>query len=167
MLLRDLINGLSSLIFPPVCKSCNKRIDSNRDVICGECWNGLVRVDKEIFLQKEIPENINKVYAIFQFDDLFQKIVHALKYQGNNSIGVELGKRMSIYVEPEMVNKEGVIFVPIPLHPIKHREHIRDGDIDPGIWNEHFKFLIVYFPYFHLTNLKKIGWKADIIPNLP
>lgn len=122
MLLKDLINGLSSLIFPPVCKSCNKRIDSNMNIICNECWNGLVRVDKEIFLQKEIPENINKVYAIFQFDDLFQKIIHALKYQGNNSIGVELGKRMSKYVEPEMVNKERGMFVPVPLHPIKYRE---------------------------------------------
>ncbi len=122
MLLKDLINGLSSLVFPPICKSCNKRIDSNKDVICGECWNRLERVDTGLFLHREIPENIDKVFAIFQFDDLFKKIVHALKYQGNKSIGVELGKQMSIFIKPEMIKKDESAFVPIPLHPIKHRE---------------------------------------------
>jgi len=122
MILKDLINGLSSLLFPPICKSCNKRIDSNKDVICRECWNRLERVDSDFFLHKEIPENIDNVFAIFKFDDLFKKIVHALKYQGNKSIGVELGKQMSIFIETEMIKKDESVFVPIPLHPIKYRE---------------------------------------------
>ena len=122
MLLKDLINGLSSLVFPPICKSCDRRIDSNKDVICRECWNRLECVDSALFSHKEIPENIDKVFAIFQFNDLFRKIVHALKYQGNKSIGFELGKQMSIFIKPEMIKKDESAFVPIPLHPIKYRE---------------------------------------------
>jgi ComF family protein len=122
MLIKELLNGLISLIFPPICKSCDKRIDSGRSVICNACWNALKNVDKDLLSKKEIPENIDEIYAVYLFDDLFQKIVHALKYQGTESIGIEIGKRMSNFINPSLLSEDKSVLIPIPLHPIKHRE---------------------------------------------
>lgn len=122
MFIKELLNGLTSLIFPPICKSCDRRIDSSASVICNACWDTLKTVDKSLLPKIETSGNIDEIYAVYLFDDLFQKIVHALKYQGNESIGIELGKRMSSFINPFMPSKNKAALVPIPLHPIKHRE---------------------------------------------
>ncbi|HPC36315.1 MAG TPA: ComF family protein [Candidatus Marinimicrobia bacterium] len=119
---KTLASGVTSLLFPPICKSCEKRMDSNAGPICPDCWQKLQLFSAEEMKNKNIPENLDLVWPVFLFDDLFQKIIHALKYQGNISIGYEIGQRMALHLPPEVIDFPSALFVPIPLHPIKLRE---------------------------------------------
>ncbi len=119
---KTLVTGVTSLLFPPICKGCEKRMDSNVGLICADCWQKLQLFPAEAIKNKIIPESLDQVWPVFLFDELFQKIIHALKYQGNVSIGYKIGQQMALYLPTEIKTLQPSIFVPIPLHPIKLRE---------------------------------------------
>jgi len=118
----DAYNGFLSLFFTPLCLVCDKRLENPKSVICDDCWNKLQPIPREKSLNINFPENLDDVVSVFVFNELFQKIVHPLKYQGKRSIGVELGVRMSGYLHLENIDKSSAVLTPIPLHPIKMRE---------------------------------------------
>lgn len=97
-------------------------MEPEQGVICNDCWQKLSLFPSEELKTKNIPQSLELVWPVFLFDDLFQKIVHALKYQGNVSLGRELGRRMADHLPPNFNDYRPVLFVPIPLHPIKFRE---------------------------------------------
>ena len=119
---KTLVTGVTSLLFPPICKGCEKRMDSSSGLICADCWQKLQLFPVEAIKNKIIPESLDQVWPVFLFDELFQKIIHALKYQGNVSIGYKIGQQMALYLPTEIKTLQPSIFVPIPLHPIKLRE---------------------------------------------
>jgi len=119
---KTLVTGVTSLLFPPICKGCEKRMDSNVGLICADCWQKLQLFPAEAIKNKIIPESLDQVWSVFLFDELFQKIIHALKYQGNVSIGYEIGRRMALHLPSEIKDLQSACYVPIPLHPIKLRE---------------------------------------------
>jgi len=97
-------------------------MESGQGVICADCWQQLELFPTEELQTKNIPESLDLVWPVFLFNDLFQKIVHALKYQGNVSLGRELGRRMAAHLPFDFDKYQPDLFVPIPLHPIKLRE---------------------------------------------
>ena len=119
---KALYTGFSTILFPPICKGCNHRIVSNEEIFCSECWSKLLPIPEDVLSEKEIPEYVDNIYAVFQFDDIFQNIVHALKYQSNPSIGIELGIRVGEFLKTSIFSMDKTVLVPIPLHPAKHRE---------------------------------------------
>ncbi|MFH1213323.1 MAG: ComF family protein [Candidatus Neomarinimicrobiota bacterium] len=121
-LIKDFLNGLSALFFPPICKGCEQRMAVAQGVICADCWQKLKLFPPEVLKTKIIPESLVAVWPVYLFDDLLQKIVHALKYQGNISLGHELGERMGQNLPQEISGLRAALLVPIPLHPIKLRE---------------------------------------------
>lgn len=121
-LIQDILDGLSSLFFPPICKGCGQRMDANEGVVCEKCWQKLCLFPPDELQKKIIPANLEFVWPVFQFDEIFQRIVHALKYQENVSLGYELGRRMAYHLPPQFRDYEPIVLVPIPLHPIKLRE---------------------------------------------
>lgn len=87
-----------------------------------DCWSHLQSLTATDRKRKESPEFLDDIIPVFVFDDLFQKIVHALKYQGIRSIGIRLGKLMSEFLRSNISAPDQCILIPIPLHPIKYRE---------------------------------------------
>jgi len=122
MWLSNLLMGISNLVFPPLCKSCDRRMPSNRAVICDQCWDKLPLFDPVEFRKKPVPEFLDNIVSVFLFDDLFQAIVHALKYQGNPSIGRRMGLEMARHLEAATLVNTTTVLLPVPLHPIKRRE---------------------------------------------
>jgi len=120
--IKDFLNGLSSFFFPPICKGCERRIEPEAGVVCAECWRKLQPFPAVELRAKTIPEGLDAIWPVFLFDDLFQKIVHALKYQGNISLGYELGRRMAGHLPSDFQEYQPVIFVPVSLYPVKLRE---------------------------------------------
>ncbi|PIS30774.1 MAG: hypothetical protein COT43_00950 [Candidatus Marinimicrobia bacterium CG08_land_8_20_14_0_20_45_22] len=115
-------SGILSLFFTPLCLVCNQRLENHKAVVCDECWNKLQPIPLGRSIRRNFSENLDVVMSVFAFDELFQKIVHALKYQGKQSIGVELGVRMSGFLHLENIDVFSAVLTPIPLHPIKMRE---------------------------------------------
>lgn len=119
----QIIKGGISLIFPPICIGCDEKLDNLNEVFCEKCWNSLIPLKQDFIDKKTIPDNLEFVLAIWLFDDLFQKIIHTLKYQMHPSIGSKMGKLIGekLFIDFELYKKNTVI-IPIPLHPIKLRE---------------------------------------------
>ena len=111
-----------------MCIACSKHLHDGNQKVCIDCWKAIPQVTKYLPLYQEarlklISEgNISDLVSCFVFDKEgpFQHIVHALKYRGYKSIGVELGMRIGETLKEW--NLEVDILIPVPLHHIKHRE---------------------------------------------
>jgi len=120
-LFRELGQGISSLFFPAVCIVCNQRLAAAESLVCGNCWRKLKPLSGDIVEEKQIPENLDSILPVFEFDDTIQTIIHGLKYRGYKSLGVQLGKLIAGQL-PQDFFQDGTILIPVPLHPIKKRE---------------------------------------------
>jgi len=122
MINRDFLSGLSSLVFPPVCKVCEKRLYESGEFVCRDCWESLVVADRDTLLRKKIPEHLDAVCSMYVFDENMQKIIHALKYRKYQTLGFQLGKRLGLHLAESPDYCERALLVPVPLHPVKLRE---------------------------------------------
>lgn len=120
-LFRDLGQGISSLLFPAVCIVCNQRLEPAETLVCRCCWDKLNKLPDDIIKEKQIPESLDSIRPVFEFDDRIQAIIHGLKYRGYKSLGVRLGKIVADQLRPDFFH-DGTILIPVPLHPIKKRE---------------------------------------------
>ena len=121
-LLNYFFQGIISLIFPPLCIICDIRLTYEK-VICTQCWDKLQTANQELIDSKKLPDLIDKLYAAFLFDETFQKIIHALKYSKNKSIGTKIGELSAQNLSSNFKNmSDKTLLIPIPLHPVKYRE---------------------------------------------
>jgi len=116
----DIGIGIASLLFPNICLICEERISSSV-LVCDECWGKLKPNSEEVIRSKNIPENLDSVYPVFEFNDEIQTIIHNMKYAGRRSLARELGRRVAWYIPAGFINSDAVL-VPIPLFPVKRRE---------------------------------------------
>lgn len=121
-LVQFLKQGILSLLFPPYCLVCDRRQESTETRVCAECWRSLVPCPPEMQAEKELPPYLDAIYSVFIFDDKMQLIIHALKYNGYRSLGLELGRLVGRKLKARFTLDGMTTLVPIPLHPIKQRE---------------------------------------------
>jgi ComF family protein len=57
---------------------------------------------------------------VFAKEGVFQHVAHALKYDGNESVGRELGRRIGQTMVEWGIRAD--VLIPIPLHKVKQRE---------------------------------------------
>jgi ComF family protein len=115
-------------IFPPVCISCKRLLADGSIRVCKECWNSIERVTRvhPLFIEtreKLIAEGaVSDLVSQFVFakEGVFQHIAHALKYDGNESVGRELGRKIGQTMVEWGVQTD--VLIPIPLHKVKQRE---------------------------------------------
>jgi len=121
MIASEFYYGLVSLLFPAICTVCDQRIDEPNRVVCHNCWSNLKVLSTDIVKTKQIPEKLDTILPVFEFDDTIQKIIHGLKYSGYKSSGVHFGRLMAAQLPQDFLLKDSVL-MPVPLHPIKKRE---------------------------------------------
>ncbi len=125
---RNLINPLVDFLFPPVCISCQKLLNDHQRRVCEDCWNGIGRITKDYPLYKETRDKLFAVGTlsdlvscyVFEAESGIQRIAHAMKYEGFESLGVELGRRLGTEMNELRVFAD--VLIPIPLHKRKLRE---------------------------------------------
>jgi len=115
-----------SLLYPKVCINCNCGLTKKEEHLCLTCELSLPKsqylANKAELLKKfAFQRKVIGAYAYLDFikDGIVQKLIHGLKYQGKQSLGVWLGQRFG----KEMMNRVGQIdlIVPIPLHASRMR----------------------------------------------
>lgn len=120
--------SLLDFIYPPFCLSCSDSLPDGRQRVCVRCWNAIGRSSRDLplfletrkkLLTSELVDDLVSCF-VFEKEGPFQHIAHALKYQGYESLGLELGRRLgTVFREWELA---GDMLVPIPLHRRKQRE---------------------------------------------
>jgi predicted amidophosphoribosyltransferase len=67
---------------------------------------------------------ISRAKSCFFFEEggVLQKIIHALKYEGMRSLGIQLGKHLGEAVLVDDWLRFADVLIPVPLHKTKQRE---------------------------------------------
>lgn len=126
--LQSLLDSILDFIYPPLCLSCGRLLDSSREHVCPECWSAIKPVTPDSFLFLEtrnklldssVADGLLSLF-IFEKEGPFQKIAHALKYSGVQQLGIELGRRLGSLIQAEGISAD--VLVPVPLHKRKLRE---------------------------------------------
>jgi len=111
-------------IFPPVCFFCDSQLENNRKVVCKSCWakqKFLTSSEIQKTTKVIINTNINEINILYDFTDEFQNIIHLLKYERCLTIGKYYSNELLLKFKEPFFKKYDFI-LPIPLHPVKHRE---------------------------------------------
>ncbi len=98
----------------------------NERRICSRCWNTLslvkeqdhtFRVLSKRFAEGGVIEGLAALYY-FEKNGLLQSLAHFLKYEEMTSVGVELGRRLSV----RLSGAQHDAIIPVPLNRRKERE---------------------------------------------
>lgn len=124
-----MFSEILSLIYPHVCLSCKKPLRKSDQHICRGCKRQLPKTN--FTSRKENPvmkllwgkAEVQHASSIFYFNkgNRMQKLMHQLKYKGQEKLGEELGEIMGqeLLKEKSYQDIDGII--PIPLHISKYR----------------------------------------------
>lgn len=118
-----------SLLYPNLCASCNATLYKGEREICTRCRSYLPYTrfhnDKEnpvaqLFWGRIQVENAT-AYFVFRKGSRFRKILHKIKYQNMQSLGIEVGRWFGKELSETEFNTVDCI-VPVPLHPGKFQK---------------------------------------------
>jgi ComF family protein len=125
-----LINDFMSLIYPRSCEACEEVLFEHEQFICNACLLTLPKSNYHLnpnnpismALAGRVP--VKNATCLFEFEKQgrVQKLLHALKYEDQQTLGEFMGKQLF----QSAVNSaffEGIdVIVPVPLHPNKLKQ---------------------------------------------
>ena len=117
------------LMFPNLCVVCGNNLQKNEHQLCLSCLVDIPRTNYHLIEENPIEKRFwGKVpvyratsYFFFQKGSSFQKLLHILKYKGNNEIGLIMGKYAAVDLldAPDFASID--LIIPVPLHPKKQK----------------------------------------------
>jgi len=132
---RSLLKRLISVIFPPLCVNCRRRIEDG--ALCGNCEN-LIEIRSGFACPecgRRLPEAGNVCHEKAKFilaaaapyeNPAVRELICALKYQRIKTVLEPISKITSKYIEKTIGNPKfetgNFVLISIPLHPEKERE---------------------------------------------
>ncbi len=124
----QLASSIIDFIYPPVCISCQALIPDGSQRVCESCWRAVRAVTADLPLYQETKArlleegHIDNLVSCFLFEKEgpLQFIIHALKYQQYESLGLDLGRRIGRVISERQENID--VIIPVPLHKVKQRE---------------------------------------------
>mgnify|MGYP006073677089 FL=1 len=129
MWISSLFDDFISLIYPKICLGCNNSLLKHEQCICTVCQFHIPKTNhfkiKENDLQKLFwgKVQLDHSAALYEFvkDSPLQKMIHALKYEENQEVGIYLGKQIAYEIEESLFFKDIDYIIPVPLHPKKEK----------------------------------------------
>ena len=127
-LIRAFFGSVLDFIYPPLCLCCGNLIGDGERNVCAGCWESLKRVESDptLFgqtrsklLTSGVVDDLLSLY-VFEKEGSFQRIIHAVKYSGTGSLGIDLGRRLGQKIKKHDVTADALL--PVPLHKRKLRE---------------------------------------------
>lgn len=121
---------LISLFFPRTCAGCSHSLFRDEQVLCMKCLFHLPSTgfeqDPENVVARAFWGRVELGFALagfaFRKGNLIQKLVHRLKYRGDQALGEYLGRLLAGKLG-KMEDIGSIDFiVPVPLHPKKLRK---------------------------------------------
>lgn len=119
-----------NIIFPRFCTSCQNTLLDKEDIFCGFCINELAFTRFHYTNDKSV---LNKFYGLlkveqatsflyFEKKGITQRILHQLKYKGNQEIGRYFGEWFGRELN-EIESYQNIDYViPVPLHKTRMRK---------------------------------------------
>jgi competence protein ComFC len=122
-----IIKDFFHLFYPKICVGCDLKLVENELVICTLCRDDLPLTNIENFKKNKIVNafygrvNIEKAFSLlfFRKKGITKKLIHDLKYKGNQEIGVFFGNWLGELLKENEEFKNIDFIVPVPLHNLK------------------------------------------------
>ncbi|RVU01891.1 ComF family protein [Mucilaginibacter limnophilus] len=129
-LLKTYLSDFFALIFPEVCAACDGTLLSGEQILCTDCRYNLpytnfhLQPDNIVARQFWGKINIKGAYALFYFTKggKVQQMVHRLKYDGIQKVGVLTGTIAGEQLSNNNIFKTVDYIIPVPLHKSKLRK---------------------------------------------
>lgn len=125
-ILRDFFH----LFYPKLCGNCEEQLVFNEKTICTLCRHDLPLTNFLSFTNNSVTKtfygriDIEKGYALlfFRKEGITQKLIHELKYRGNEEIGELFGNWIGEIIIEKEEFKDVDHIIPVPLHPKKLKQ---------------------------------------------
>ena len=123
----DVIQDITNLVFPKICPGCKRSLLKSERSICLHCLSKLperLSVNKGELKQRFYGRlNLEEAHAflLFKRKGITQNLLHALKYNGDQELGLALGNLFGNRCNTLKLFSAIDIIVPIPLHKSKLR----------------------------------------------
>ncbi|WP_181304798.1 ComF family protein [Rufibacter sp. XAAS-G3-1] len=129
--LHTLYHDFMALLFPEDCRACAGELAMGEEVICSHCRIKLPYTDfhlsptanplHEVFWGR-VSLQLATAYLKFQEKGRVQRLLHQLKYKGQEEVGKVLGKWLGVQLREQEDFRTIDVVVPVPLHPSKLRQ---------------------------------------------
>jgi len=131
------------IIYPPRCHICRSFISNDSRVkhhFCPDCLNGFLKIRPPLCTICGMPfesfseENhlceeclrkrpfFNSLGAPYLYQGGIMDAIHQMKYAGKTYLAKSLGPLLASFASKWLDNTEGLLMMPVPLHPKKLRE---------------------------------------------
>ncbi len=130
MKIGTLVNDFINLFYPNTCAVCHDGLARGEEVICTQCLYHIPRT--RYWLETDNPVarlfwgrvNIENACSLFLFakGSKYRKLIHQLKYNGREDIGVFLGREFGKELCRAELYKSVNFIIPVPLHPRRQKE---------------------------------------------
>ena len=114
-----MLKSLLDTIYPRFCLLCEDYLLQNENIFCSTCQNNIKGNGASVVWNLYQKGCFLNKYALFPFNEgsKAQKLVHAIKYEGNIVLAGDLGLKLG-----EKINEEIQLIIPVPLHRKKEVE---------------------------------------------
>ena len=117
-----LLSGLIDLLYPPICISCEERM-AGEEVICEYCLSGLEPTNLGNWVENITNhDHLDCAYSGWYFDEIFQQMVHEMKYQESRMVAEIFGHKLGTLLRNELSRLSIDSVIPVPLHSARLRE---------------------------------------------
>lgn len=125
-----IVSDFVSLFFPNYCCACNLTLTKSEEFICTHCRAELTETN----MHKNQPNVLHPqffeipglqfamAFCWFQKGSVIQKLLHQLKYEGNEELGVFLGEIYGKELKDYQYDEKIDIITTVPLHYLKYRK---------------------------------------------
>jgi ComF family protein len=123
-----LINHLIDILYPQTCLGCDELLVMGEEVLCTICRHELPLTNHHLLLENDsykrlagrVPLELVMSMLVFEKHGLVQEIIHKLKYDGHEEVGVLLGDWYAELIKDKLNDVD--IILPVPLHPKRLKE---------------------------------------------
>ena len=124
-----MVQDLLALFFPEICLYCKQPTVKGEDMLCTGCLLDLPKTNDHLSQDKTILNKfiafpqVSRGHAFLRFSKrgIVQRLLHHLKYERNQELGVRLGNWYGKELESTMPKEDHDLIVPTPLHVSKLR----------------------------------------------
>ena len=118
------------LLFPRSCEACERVLIGSEMIICTNCRITLPRIESDTTLKEALPLKFASyrqivsvsAYLAFTKKGKVQNLLHALKYKGQQEVGVLLGQMMAQESVEQTSFPPADLIVSVPLHKKRFKE---------------------------------------------
>lgn len=123
----SLLKDLADFIYPRTCAACGQRLLQQEKVLCLLCETDLpqtkfwLEADNPVARKfwGKVPIENAASFFYFRKGQRVQKLIHALKYDNRQDVGIEIGNMFGRHLANSPLYADVQLLLPIPLHPEK------------------------------------------------